>query len=81
MAVNFGLMQEDEILFASKGYQKYCLANNKQDIGGREGTSNNYRLDTQELAELGREVLGLEKGQLPTIEQIKLLQPGDIVGR
>lgn len=81
LAVYFGLMKEDETLFASSGYRKYCLANDKQDIGGREGSSNNYRLDTQELAELGREDFRLEKGQIPTIEQIKLLRPGDIVGR
>jgi len=81
LAVYFGLMKEDETLFSSKGYRKYCLANEKQDIGGREGTSNNFRLDTRELAELGTEVFKLEKGQAPTNEQIKLLQPGDIVGR
>jgi hypothetical protein len=81
LAVYFGLMNEDETLFSSKGYRKYCLANEKQDIGGREGTSNNFRIDTRELAELGAEVFSLKKGQVPTTEQIKLLQPGDIVGR
>ena len=30
---------------------------------------------------LGIEVFRLEKNQVPTEEQIKLLQPGDIVGR
>jgi len=81
LAVYFRLMSEDETLFSSKGYQKYCVVNEKQDIGGRDGTSNNFRLDTRELNELGTEVLRLEKGQVPTNEQIKLLQPGDIVGR
>lgn len=81
LAVYFGLMNEDEALFSSKGYQKYCLTNDKQDVGGREGTSNNFRLDTQELAELGREVFRSGNNQVPTDEQIKLLQPGDIVGR
>ena len=81
LAVHFGLMKEDETLFASSGYRKYCLANGRQDVGGREETSNNYRLDTPELAELGEEVFRLEKGQIPTTDQIKLLQPGDIVGR
>jgi hypothetical protein len=81
LAIYFGLMKEDEALFSSKGYQNYCSVNEKHDIGGREGTSNNFRLDTPELAELGREVFKLEKGQIPTEEQIKKLQPGDIVGR
>lgn len=81
LAIYFGLMKEDEALFSSKGYQNYCSVNEKRDIGGREATSNNFRLDTPELAELGREVFKLEKGQIPTEEQIKKLQPGDIVGR
>ena len=81
LAVYYGLISDNEALFSSKGYQKYCQANKKQDIGGREGSSNNFRLDTQELAELGRELFRLEKEQIPTDQQIKLLQPGDIVGR
>ena len=81
LAVYYGLINDTEALFSSKGYQKYCQANKKQDIGGREGSSNNFRLDTQELAELGRELFRLEKKQIPTDQQIKLLQPGDIVGR
>lgn len=81
LAVHFKLLNPDQALFSSKGYEKYCLENGKQDIGGREETSNNFRLDTPELAELGNEVFKLEKNQVPTEEQIKLLQPGDIVGR
>jgi hypothetical protein len=81
LAVYFGLMKADDALFSSNGYKNYCIENSKQDIGGREETSNNFRLDTPELAELGREVFKLEKGQVPTEEQIKQLQPGDIVGR
>lgn len=81
LAVYFGLISADHALFSSMGYEKYCLANAKQDVGGRDGTGNNFRLDTQELAELGEEVFRLEKGQNPTEEQIKLLKPGDIAGR
>jgi hypothetical protein len=81
LAVYFKLLNPEQALFSSKGYEKYCIENAKQDIGGREETGNNYRLDTPELAELGREVFRLEKNQVPTEEQIKLLQPGDIVGR
>ena len=81
LAVYFNLLSEDEALFSSQGYKKYCLTNDRKDIGGRNETSNNYRLDTPELAEIGEVVFNLDKGQIPTEEQIKLLQPGDIVGR
>lgn len=81
IAVYFKLVSSEETLFSSKGYENYCRINNQNDIGGREGTNNNFRLDTQELAKLGRELFRLEKNQIPTEEQIKLLQPGDIVGR
>ena len=81
LAVHFKLLNPEQTLFSSKGYEKYCIQNAKRDIGGREETSNNFRLDTPELAELGIEVFRVEKDQIPTDEQIKLLQPGDIVGR
>ena len=81
LAVYFNLLTSEQALFSSKGYKIHCSKNNVQDIGGRKGTSNNFRLDTPELAELGEEVFRLEKGQSPTEEQISLLQPGDIVGR
>ena len=81
MAVYFNLLEPEELLFSSKGFENYCSINNRQDIGGREGASNNYRLDTPELAELGQKIFILEKNQVPTEEQIKLLQSGDIVGR
>jgi len=81
LAAYFKLIKPKQALFSSKGYEIYCELNNKNDIGGREGTSNNFRLDTPELAVLGKEVFRLEKNQVPTEEQIKLLQPGDIVGR
>jgi hypothetical protein len=81
LAVYFGLIKGDEVLFSSKGFQVYCSLTGFHDVGGREGTSNNFRLDTPELAELGKQVIKLEKGQIPTAEQIKLLMPGDIVGR
>jgi hypothetical protein len=81
LAVYFKLLSPEQALFSSKGYLKYCLLNGKHDIGGRDGRSNNFRLDTSELAELGREVFKLGKNQVPTEGQIRLLQPGDIVGR
>lgn len=81
LAVYFGLLTEDNAVFSSRGYRQYCERNQITDVGGREETSNNYRLDTRELANLGDEVFTLEKNQIPIQEQINLLQPGDIVGR
>ncbi|NWF90176.1 MAG: hypothetical protein HXY50_12040 [Ignavibacteriaceae bacterium] len=81
LAVHYNLLPKEEALFASKGYEFYCSQNQLQDVGGREETSNNFRLDTRELAELGKVVFKLEKNQTPTPEQINLLKPGDIVGR
>jgi hypothetical protein len=59
----------------------YCKENSLEDTGGREGTANNFRLDTKEMALLGKEIFRIEKGSAANNEQIKLLQPGDIVGR
>jgi hypothetical protein len=83
LAVYFGLIKPDDeaALFSSKGFELYCVKNNVQDKGGREGTSNHFRLDTRELAGLGREVFSVKKGGSPTEEQIALLQPGDLAGK
>lgn len=83
LAVYFGLLkpEDDGALFSSKGFELYCKKNNIKDSGGREGTSNNYRLDTKELAGLGRDVFTVKKGTAPTDAQLKMLQPGDLVGR
>lgn len=83
LAVYFGLMKPDDdgALFSSKGFELYCKKNNLKDSGGREGTTNNFRLDTKELANLGREIFVVKKGTAPTDAQLKMLQPGDLVGR
>jgi|GEM_PF-557647 hypothetical protein len=83
LAVYFGLLKpnEDAALFSSKGFELFCKRTNQKDKGGREGTSNNFRVDTRELAELGRTVFRLEKGGSPTQEQINMLQAGDLVGK
>ncbi|MCX8011058.1 MAG: hypothetical protein N3A61_07895 [Ignavibacteria bacterium] len=83
LAVYFGLLNPDDesAIFSSKGFQKYCEKTNFKDKGGRLGTSNNYRLDTREMAQLGREIFRVKKGSRPTKEQIKKLQAGDLVGR
>ncbi len=83
LAVMLGLMREDEpgALFSSKGFARYCQENDVADRGGRFGTANQYRLDTIDLAYLGREIFTIPRGGRPTRQQMKMLQPGDIVGR
>lgn len=81
LAVYTGLMKADDpaALFSSKGFELYCKQNNVQDKGGREGTSNNYRLDTSDLISLGKEVFSLKKGEKPADSQISMLRAGDLI--
>ncbi|NUN08272.1 MAG: hypothetical protein HUU54_03770 [Ignavibacteriaceae bacterium] len=83
LAVYFGILnpEKEEALFSSAGFANYCRANNHKDSGGRNGTSNNYRLDTSDLIHLGREIITIPKGGKPDSAQMAKLQPGDIVGR
>lgn len=83
MAVYFGLLdaQDFSALFSSKGFEVYCSKNHIEDKGGLDGGGNNFRLDTREIFQLGREIFRVEKGNSPTDEQVKMLQAGDLVGR
>lgn len=81
LAVYFNFIDAASALFSSKGFEMYCKENSFKDKGGREGTSNNFRLDTQEMDLLGKEIFRIEKGSSANDEQIKLLRAGDIVGR
>lgn len=83
LAVYFKLFSPEatSALFSSKGFEFFCKQNNVEDKGGREGTSNNFRVDTKDLYTLGNEIIRIEKNQTPTSEQLALLQAGDIVGR
>lgn len=83
LAVYYGFLnpQDDAALFSSKGFEIYCKKNSIKDKGGRGGTSNNWRVDTNELAELGREIMTVDRGSEATDEQFSKIQPGDIIGR
>ncbi len=73
--------KEKSSLFSSKGFENFCKINNFTDTGGHDGTSNNYRVDSHELAILGETIFTVNKGEQPTIEQINKIQAGDIAGR
>jgi len=83
LAVITGIIspESQEAVLSSGGFRNYCLREDFSDSGGRNNTSNNFRLDTHEMAVLGRELFSVEKDATPTNDQIKSLQPGDIAGR
>ncbi|MDP4190775.1 MAG: hypothetical protein Q8858_04415 [Bacteroidota bacterium] len=83
LAVYFGLLDKEdtEATASSKGFEVYCKKNNVEDKGGLDGEGNNFRVDTRELASLGREIIRIDEGGTPTDEQVSKLQAGDLVGR
>lgn len=81
LAVHFGLITDTLALFSWQGFKHYCKTTNFQDGGGLDGGSNNYRLDTRELNQLGKEMYRIEKGRSLSRRHLKKLQPGDIAGR
>ncbi len=83
MATYFFIMdaKKDNLVFSSKGFEQFCKGRYFRDTGGRNGTPNNYRIDTGDLVHLGRQVLSIPKGGKPSNQQLAKLQPGDIVGR
>lgn len=81
LAVHFGLIPDSLALFSTQGYKLYCEETGFQDGGGLDGGPNNYRLDTRELNQLGKEIYRIEKGGSLRRKYLKNLQPGDIAGR
>jgi len=82
IAVDCGLLKPtaEGAIFSSKGYKLHCNRHKFEDRGGRLGGGNQYRLDTAELAQLGRIVFTLPRNGKPTRSQTRMLQPGDLVG-
>ena len=81
LAVYMNLISPEDLLFSSQGYKLYCQKSGFEDGGSIFGGSNNYRLDTRELNQLGDEIVRLKKGSKLSLEQLSLLKAGDIVGR
>jgi len=81
LAVHFGLMdpQDSAAVFSSRGWENYATANNLSDRGGRDGTPNNWRVDTADMARLGRVVFTVPKDGAPTRSDLRKLQAGDVV--
>ena len=82
LAVQLNLLRPEEpgALFSSAGYQLYCRNNRLNDHGGRCGTGNRFRLDTAELATLGREIMTIPQNSHGDRLDLTTIQPGDIIG-
>jgi hypothetical protein len=83
LAVLLGLMvpADSAAVFSSVGFAASAGALGLKDMGGRNGTSNGFRVDTHDFLRLGRVVLTVARGTAPTDAEVAGLQPGDVVGR
>lgn len=83
LAVYYGILDSASTYaaFASSGFKWLCENTDITDGGGRNKTPNNYRVDTYDIFRLGKLVMTIEEGEVPTDEQMAMLQPGDLVGR
>jgi len=81
LAVYFDLLEDSAAIFSSQGFRYFCEKTGFQDSGGFGGSPNNFRIDTREMIFLGDEVFHIEKGESLSLENLKKLQPGDVVCR
>jgi hypothetical protein len=83
LAVLLGLMvpSDSAAVFSSAGFAASAGALGLRDMGGRNGTSNRFRVDTHDFLRLGRVVLTVARGTAPSDAGVSGLQPGDVVGR
>jgi hypothetical protein len=81
LAVHFNLMAADDpaAIFCSQGWERFATENGLIDKGGRDGTTNNWRVDTADFARLGRVIFTVPKDGTAAPENLKKLQAGDVV--
>ena len=81
LGVYVGLLNaEDEaMVFSSKGFEIYTKKHNIKDKGGRDGTTNRFRVDTADMRSLGREIFRVKKSSYADPADLEKLQAGDIV--
>lgn len=80
-AAYMGLLnpEDESAVFCSKGFEAYARKRGIEDKGGRDGASNNYRVDTIDMRNLGREIFRVPKDSYPDDANLEKLQAGDIV--
>lgn len=83
LAVLMGLMvpSDSSTVFSSAGFAASAGVLGVSDMGGRNGTSNRFRVDTHDFLRLGRVVVTVARGTAPSDVEVAGLQPGDVVGR
>lgn len=81
LAAYLGLVKGEELVFSSPGFRYYCETTGFKDGGALDGGSNNFRLDTKELDQLGTLITRIEKREEISEEKVKSFRAGDIVGR
>lgn len=81
LALELDLLSPDDpaAVWTAAGFQRHATAHGLPDRGGREGSSNNWRVDTVDMTALGRPVFTVPKGGTPREEDLPLLQPGDLI--
>lgn len=81
-AVMLGILDstQTEGRFSWNGFKYLCEHDAEySDGGGRSGTTNNYRLEVFEMADIGTEIASIPAGQSPTDIQLAAMQAGDLV--
>lgn len=81
-AVMLGILDstQTEGRFSWNGFKYLCEHDPEYaDGGGRSGTTNNYRLEVFEMADIGMEIAIIPAGQSPTDTQLAAMQAGDLV--
>lgn len=71
---------DTESSFSWFGFRHICRTDpNISDGGGREGSTNNFRLEVSDMAKVGELITTISAGTTPTDAQMELMQAGDVV--
>lgn len=69
-----------ESAFSWFGFRHICRTDEAvSDGGGRNGSTNNYRLEVSDMAKVGELITTISSGTRPTDAQMELMQAGDVV--
>ncbi len=81
LAVEIGVMDANDsaAIWTARGFEREARANGIRDRGGRDGSSNRWRVDTADMTSLGRVIFSVPKNGVPQDTDLKLLQAGDLV--
>ncbi|MCF7833153.1 MAG: hypothetical protein K9N05_06225 [Candidatus Marinimicrobia bacterium] len=70
----------EESAFSWFGFRHICRTDPYvSDGGGRNGSTNNFRMEVSDMDKVGRVITTISSGSTPTDAQIELMQAGDVV--